>query len=332
MKKADKLIAISFVVVVALIAIVSLIGILTARQEPLPLQGTIEAPEVRISGKLPGRVAQIYVREGDWVSMGDTLIAIHSPEAEAKYTQAKALEDAALAQSHKIDEGTRKEIVASAKQVWQGAKAQRTLAERTFRRLERLWLDSVVSLQRKEEAEALYLSAIAAENASYQQYLLAQRGAQSEDRESARYMADAAGGSVEEVEAVLSDSHLTSPTEGVIAEIYPKVGELVGTGTPLLSIVELSEPYAVFNVREDMMPHFWFGRVLRGDVPAIATTDIEWEVFYIAPLGNYATWRSTRLDGGYDMRTFEIHARPMSEIEGLYSGMSVLVSMEDVER
>lgn len=332
MKRKEKYLALAFVAIVIALVIFSVVGLLTARNTPPLLQGTIEAPEVRMSGKLPGRVSKIYISEGEWVAEGDTLISIHSPEAEAKYRQARAIEDAARAQSDKVDKGTRHEIVASAKEVWQGAKAQRTLAESTYRRLERLWKDSVVSLQRKEEAEALYLSARAAERAAYEQYRMAKQGAQAEDKESARYMADAAEGGTMEVEAVLGDSHLVAPSSGVVAEIYPEVGELVGTGTPLLSIVELSAPYAVFNVREDMMPHFWLGRTLRGDVPAIATTDIEWQVFYIAPLGSYATWNTTHPDKEYNMRTFEIHARPVGDIEGLYSGMSVLIKTENIER
>lgn len=332
MKRKEKYLALAFVAIVIALVIFSVVGLLTARNTPPLLQGTIEAPEVRISGKLPGRVSKIYISEGEWVAEGDTLISIHSPEAEAKYRQARAIEDAARAQSDKVDKGTRHEIVASAKEVWQGAKAQRTLAESTYRRLERLWKDSVVSLQRKEEAEALYLSARAAERAAYEQYRMAKQGAQAEDKESARYMADAAEGGTMEVEAVLGDSHLVAPSSGIVAEIYPEVGELVGTGTPLLSIVELSAPYAVFNVREDMMPHFWLGRTLRGDVPAIATTYIEWQVFYIAPLGSYATWNTTHPDKEYNMRTFEIHARPVGDIEGLYSGMTVLIKTENIER
>lgn len=328
----QKSLYIAFLVVILTIALLSVIGILTARRNIPPLQGTIEATEVRISGKLAGRVSEIYVRKGDWVSRGDTLIAIHSPEAEAIHSQAVALEKAALAQSNKVDDGTRSEVIASAKQLWEGAKAQRTLAENTYKRVLRLWQDSVVSLQRKEEAEALYLSAKASESAAYEQYLLARKGAQKQDKESARYMADAAAGGVNEVEAVLHDAYLTSPTEGVVAEIYPTDGELVSIGTPLLSIIEINEPYAVFNVREDMMPHFWLGRTIQGNVPATATTNIEWTIFYIAPLGDYATWRTSHLAGGYDMRTFEVHARPAERAKGLYPGMSVLITMENIKQ
>lgn len=332
MKKSTKIMTIAFVVVLLLIVALAVVGILTARPSVTILQGSIAAPEVRISGKLPGRVSKIYVSEGEWVESGDTLIAIHSPEAEAKYSQALALEGAAKAQSKKVDDGTRKEVIATAQEAWQGAKAQLSLAKKTYLRMESLWRDSVVSLQRKEEAEALYLSARAAERAAYEQYKMAKRGAQSEDKASARYMAEAAEGGVVEVEAVLSDSHLMAPSGGVVAEIYPAEGELVATGTPLLSIVDLTAPYAIFNIREDMMPLFRLGSVLRGSVPAIDTFDIEWEVYYIAPLGDYATWNSSHLSEGYDMRTFEIHLRPREEIEGLYPGMSVLVSLDEVER
>lgn len=323
---------IAFVVIVLTIALLSIVGILTSRHVTPPLQGTVEAPEIRISGKLAGRVVNIRVSEGDSIEQGDTLIVIHSPETEALHSQAVALENVAQEQSNKIDDGARSEVIASAEQLWHGAKAQRVLAERSYERVLRLWQDSVVSLQRKDEAEALYLSASAAERVAFEQYTLSRKGAQKQDKASARYMVDAATSSVSGVEAVLDDGHLTSPTKGVVAEIYPTNGELVSIGMPLLSIVEIDKPYAVFNVREDMMPLFKLGQIIRCDVPAIATTDIAWEIYYIAPLGSYATWRTTHLAEGYDMRTFEVHARPTEHIEGLYPGMSILLSMENVER
>ena len=323
---------IAFVVIVLAIALLSIVGIITSHHATLPLQGTIEAPEIRISGKLAGRVAKICVSKGDKISVGDTLIVIHSPETEALHSQTVAMEGAAREQSNKIDEGARSEVITSAEQLWLGAKAQRTLAENTYRRVVRLWQDSVVSLQRKDEAEALYLSALAAERVAFEQYTLARKGAQKQDKESARYMAVAAASSVSGVEAVLDDAHLTSPIDGVVVEIYPAEGELVGIGTPLLSIVDIAKPYAVLNVREDMMPHFRLGQTIRGDVPAIATPNIEWEIYYIAPLGSYATWRTTHLAEGYDMRTFEVHARPTANVEGLYPGMSVLLTMDNIEQ
>lgn len=322
-----KILAVIFLASLVVIAGLSLVGLLLVKEPDLQIQGTVEAPEVRISGKLAGRVERILVCEGEWVHKGDTLIVIHSPEVEAERTQAQAVEGATRAQSRKVESGTRPEIVASAREAWRAAKAQRELAEKTYKRLRRLLADSVVSLQRAEEAEALYLSAKAAESASREQYRMAQRGAQREDKESAELMAVAAGGVVEAVESLLGDSHLLSPTDGVVAAIYPEVGELVGTGTPLMTITDLSAPYLVLNIREDYMPHFRLGERFVGSVPAIAEEGVEWEVYYIAPMGNFATWRTTPNKGGYDMRTFEIHARPTTSTEGLLAGMSVLVEL-----
>lgn len=314
--------------VIVLIGAISLVGILSTRTSPTILQGTIEAPEVRIAGKLPGRVTHIYVSEGESVAAGDTLIAIHSPEVEAQRRQAQAVEGAARAQSNKIDQGTRPEIVASARQAWLSAKSQRTFAESSFRRIERLWRDSVVSLWRKEEAEALFRSAEAMERAAYEQYRLARVGAQAEDKQSAAYMTEAAEGTVGAVDALLADSFLTAPSSGTVATIYPEVGELVGTGTPLLTIVELEAPYATFNIREDVMPHIGLGERFLGRVPAVGDNLVEWEVFYISPLGSFATWRTSHPGSLYDMRTFEVHARPTTLCEGILPGMSVVVEFE----
>ena len=329
MNRKNNFFAVAFFAIVAIVVAISIVAILYPRHEPIILQGTVEVPEVRVAGKLTGRVERICVAEGDDVAVGDTLIIIHSPEMEAQRVQAEALKTSAAAQSRKVEAGTRPEIITSAKQAWKGATAQRKLAQKSYERIVRLWTDSVVSLQRKDEAYALYQSAVAAEQVAKQQYLLAKRGAQSEDRVSAEQIAIAASGTVEAVDAILQDSHLLSPIHGTVAQIYPEVGELVTIGTPLVTIAELTAPYAVFNVREDYMPYFYLDSRFMGAVPALGGEEIEWEVYYISPLGNYATWRTTRQMSGYDMRTFEIHARPTEPICGLLAGMSVIIQISE---
>lgn len=322
--------AVVFVVILALIVAVSIWGIHTSRHRPEILQGTIEADPVRISGKLPGRIGWLYVSEGDEVSAGDTLVHILSPEAEAKRSEAVAMARAAQAQSHKVDGGVRKEVIRAAKQMWHSAKAQRELAEQTYGRIQRLWADSVVTLQRRDEAEAMWKSAVAVEKAAREEYLLALKGAQKEDKVSAQSVATAAGDVVEQVDAVLEDALLCSPVNGQVAVIYTHEGELVGTGTPIMSIVTLSEAYAVWNIREDKMPLFPLGTILRAAIPALALEDVEFRVDYISPLGSYATWKSTGEVGSYDMRTFEIHAHPTCKVKGLRPGMSVLVDLSQM--
>lgn len=327
MDKGKHNLAIAFTLVLVVVAAVSIVGMILFGKQTLVLQGQIEATEIRISGKLPGRIDEFRVVEGQNVLRGDTLVIINSPEAMAKYAEAAAIESAAKYQNQKIDDGTRRQIVESLRQQWNGAKAELNLAEVTYRRVEQLYRDSVVTSQRKDEAEALHQAAQAAERAAYQQYRMAVLGAQKQDRESARSMVEAAGAAVGQVSALLQDSHLTAPANGQISAIYPKQGELVGAGAPIMTLVVLDKAHAVLNVREDLLPSFTMGGLFEGDVPAIAAKGIKFRINYISPLGSYATWRSTKQVGSYDMRTFELHALPEKSIAGLRPGMSVLVDM-----
>ena len=307
MELSKKSISIAFVIILAITILVSLLGMLLMSHQPLVLQGQIETTEIRISGKLPGRVDSFLVREGDWVQAGDTLVVINSPTIEAKYRQVNALEQVAQEQT----------------------KSDLTLAQTTYQRILALYKDSVVTSQRKDEVEAMYRAAQAAERAAYEQYQMAVDGAQSEDRASARSMVDAARSTVDEVSALLVDSRLTAPEDGQIATIFPKRGELVAPGTPIMNLVVMNDAHVVLNIREDLMPQFKMDGTFRAEVPAIGKKDVEFRIYYISPLGSFATWKSTKQTGSYDMQTFEIHARPTQKVEGLRPGMSVLLTIDD---
>lgn len=323
----NKTISIAFIVILVVTVAISVIGMLLMSRQPLVLQGQIEATEIRISGKLPGRIDSFLVEEGDRVKAGDTLVVINSPVIEAKYRQVNALEQVAQEQNKKIDAGTRRQIVATTRQLWNKTQSDLTLAQTTYQRILTLYKDSVVTSQRKDEAEAMYKAAQAAERAAYQQYQMAVDGAQSEDRAAARSLVDAARSTVDEVSALLVDSRLTAPEDGQIATIFPKRGELVAPGTPIMSLVVMSDVHVVLNIREDLMPRFQMGGTFQADVPALDKKGIEFRIYYISPLGSFATWKSTKQTGSYDMQTFEIHARPVQAVEGLRPGMSVLIKM-----
>ena len=319
----------AFISVLIIVAIISILGMILLKDKPTILQGQIEATEIRISGKLPGRIDTFLVKEGQNVSAGDTLVIINSPEARAKYEQVNALENVAKYQNQKIDEGTRSQIIETMFQIWSKAKSDLQLAKTTYDRILTLYKDSVVTSQRKDEVEAIYKAAIANEKAAYQQYLMALDGAQKQDKESARSLVNAAKGTVNEVEALLQDAKLTAPESGQIASIYPKRGELVGAGTPIMSLVVLDDAHVVLNVREDFLPYFKIGKTFKGNVPALNKKEIIFKTNYISPLGSYATWRSTKQTGSYDLRTFELHALPTSPVEDLRPGMSVLVNLNE---
>lgn len=269
MNISNKTISIAFIVVLIVTVGVSVIGMSLMSRQPMVLQGQVEATEIRISGKLPGRVDSFLVQEGDWVKAGDTLVVINSPTIEAKYRQVNALEQVAQEQNKKIDAGTRRQIIATALQLWNKTQSDLTLAQTTYQRILTLYKDSVVTSQRKDEVEAMYKAAQAAERAAYQQYQMAVDGAQSEDRAAARSLVDAARSTVDEVSALLVDSRLTAPEDGQIATIFPKRGELVAPGTPIMSLVVMSDAHVVLNIREDLMPQFKMGGTFKADIPAL---------------------------------------------------------------
>ena len=280
----NKTISITFIVILIVTVVVSIIGMLLMSRQPMVLQGQIEATEIRISGKLPGRIDSFLVEEGEWVKAGDTLVVINSPTIEAKYRQVNALEQVAQEQNKKIDAGTRRQIIATARQLWNKTQSDLTLAQTTYRRVLTLYKDSVVTEQRKDEVEAMYKAAQAAERAAYQQYQMAVDGAQSEDRAAARSLVDAARSTVDEVSALLVDSKLIAPEDGQIATIFPKRGELVAPGTPIMNLIVMNDVHAVLNIREDLMPQFKIGGTFKADVPALDKKDIEFRIYYILSL------------------------------------------------
>ena len=329
MRTWNKTLSWAFFIVMAVVAVFTVLGIVFMKERPLILQGEMEATEIRISGKLPGRIDTFLVREGDWVKQGDTLVVINSPEVHAKYRQVNALKEVAELQNRKVDAGTRQQIVATAWQLWNKSKSDLALAQTTYRRIRTLYADCVVSSQRKDEVEAVYKAAAAAERAAYEQYQMAVDGARREDRQSAASLVNAAQSTVDEVSALLVDARLTAPENGQIATLFPKRGELVAPGTPIMNLIVMDDMYVVFNVREDLMPHFRMGETVEADVPAIGRKRVQFRIDYISPLGSFATWKSTRQAGSYDLRTFEVHARPLSQVSGLRPGMSVLLTLNE---
>ncbi|MDE7343901.1 MAG: biotin/lipoyl-binding protein, partial [Muribaculaceae bacterium] len=292
------------------------------------IQGQADASEVRISGKMPGRVAKIFVEEGQHVKAGDTLAHIHSTLVEARMNQAKAMEDVAAATNRKVDAGTRTQIISAARDLWTQAQAASGITEKTYRRVENLYAKGVVSEQKRDEAKAAYEAAKAAENAAKSQYELAKSGAQKEDKEAASAMVTAARGSVEEVNAILEDQYLVAPCDGEIIIVYPAVSELVATGAPIMTL-QKSDHWATFNVRENLLKDIKLGSTLKVYIPAL-DMHTTMKVYYIKDLGTYANWQATKSTGDYDARTFQIKARPEKGIDNFHPGMSVIY--EGVEK
>lgn len=323
-KKENRNLMLTLVAVGVVLAAVAVIGFLFMNKPSEIVEGQVEGTTVRVSGKLMGRVAEFYVREGDSVHAGDTLVRIHSAIAEAQLQQAQAMQDVARAQDKKVDAGTRKQIIQAARDLVNQAEASVTITGKTYERMQNLYSEGVISEQKRDEAKADYDAAKAALGAAKSQLSLAVSGAQQEDKESAAALVTAAGGNVEQVEAVLADSYLTAPCDGTIDDVYPEVGELVAAGAPIMNVLKADDRYVTFNVREQLLNDLTMGKTFKVKVPALDMKEMDVTIYYIRDMGSYATWQATKSTGDWSSRTFQVKARPTDIPANLRPGMTVI--------
>lgn len=323
-KQQNKSIIIAIVVFVLIVAAVGLIGYLTQSGKDESIQGEIEVSEYRVSSKVPGRILQILVEEGEYVHAGDTLAIIDSPEIEAKKTQAQSAEDAAAAISEMAQNGARQETIRGALELLKQAQAGVEIAKKSFERVQRLFDEGVVSAQKRDEAEAQYKVLKAQEQAAKSQYDMAVNGARAEEKKAAAAQVNRAKGAISEVNSYMRETVQIAQMDGEVSNIYPKVGELVGTGAPIMTISMTNDAWGTFNVREDQLQGIKTGDTFSVFVPAF-NKEVEMKVFHVKDLGSYAVWKSTKANGQYDMKTFEVKARPVKKEEGLIPGMSLIL-------
>ncbi len=324
MKKKNQDLRTGLIALIVVIVLIFIIGIIINKPEPIIIQGEADASEIRISGKVPGRIKQFLADEGKQVKMGDTLVILDSPELTAKLEQANAAENAAQAQNKKALKGARKETILGAYEMWQKALVGVDISKKSYDRVQRLFDKGVVPAQKRDEAEAQYKAAVATASAAKSQYSMAKNGAENEDKEAALALVDRAKGAVNEVKSYIKEITLTSPINGEVTEVYPKCGELVGTGAPIMSIVDLSDIWFTFNVREDLLGGLKMGKTFKVKVPALNNQIVEVKVTYIKALASYATWKATKTTGQFDVKTFEVRARPTGTVKDLRPGMTAL--------
>ena len=315
----------AILLIVAVVAITAVCGFYALRPQPEVIQGQTEVTEYRVSSKVPGRVKRILVEEGQRVKAGDVLAILEAPEVNAKLTQAVAAEDAAAAQSRKADKGAREEQKRGAYEMWQKAKAGREVMEKSYARVKRLYDEGVVTAQKLDEATAQRDAAIATERAAKSQYDMAMNGAQVEDRQAAAALTARAGGAIKEVKSYLKETVLVAALDGEVTDIFPTVGELVGTGAPIMNVAMMNSMWASFNVREDKLNTLRVGREVEGFIPALGDKAVKLRITNLKDVGTYAVWRATKSTGQYDLKTFRVKATPVQAVEGLRPGMTVVL-------
>lgn len=323
-KKSYNLV-IGVVALIAIILLIAVIGYFVSKPKALVIQGEVEASEYRVSGKVPGRIEELYVQKGSLVHKGDTIVYIDSPEVRAKLAQANAAKDAAVAQKDKAQNGARKEQITGAYELWQQALVQEDVMKKSFDRVQKLYDQKVISAQKYDETKAQYDAAVAQTKAAKSQYDMAVNGARREDKEAAIALVDRANGALQEVESYLSELYLTSPADGIVSETYPKVGELVGTGSPIVTVTDLKDVWFTFNVREDYLHGLTQGDKVTVKIPALDDREYSATVTYISVLASYATWKATKETDSYDAKTFEVRAVPDQPTDDMRPGMTAIL-------
>ena len=308
----------------AVVVIVAIIGLIALDRDPDIIQGQVEVSEYRVSSKVPGRILEIRVKEGDYVKAGDTLAILDAPDVRAKMEQAQSAENAAAALELKAQNGARKEQIQGAFSVLQQAKAGFEIAEKSYNRVQRLFDEGVMSAQKRDEAFANYKAMEAQMKAAQSQYDMAVNGARMEDKMAASAQVGRAKGAVQEVSSYIHETVQIAQREGEVTDIYPKVGELVGTGSPIMSIAMMDDMWGTFNVRGDQLNGMQEGSEFTVFVPAF-NKEVKMKVYHLKDQGSFAVWKATKANGQYDLKTFEVKARPVEKLEGLRPGMTLVI-------
>jgi HlyD family secretion protein len=329
LKLIGKILVVLTLIVLVILGISQLQQFATQPREQF-LQGQMEARRVLVAGKVPGRIERLFVHEGDMVVKDSLIAVISSPEIEAKKMQARGALGAAKAQANKARNGARSEDITALKAMADRAQEAATLAKNTYNRVQKLYNEGVLPLQKRDEAETQMKASQSAADAARAQYNQAVAGARSEDKAAANALVMQAKGANAEVDAYLEETKIRTPITGEVSLKLAEEGEVVGSGMPIIAVTDLDDAWAVFHLREDFLKHVYKGKKFTVRVPAL-DQEVEMIVSYIASVGDYATWRSSKESSGFDLKTFEVRMRPTSKVRNLRPGMSVLFPLEAIK-
>lgn len=315
----------ALILIIGVVVAAAVCGYYSMQEVETVIQGQVEVSEYRVSSKVPGRVLRVLVEEGQQVKAGEVVAVLEAPEINAKLSQAESAEDAAAALLRKAERGAREEQIRAAYEMWQKAIAGREVMQKSYDRVKNLYDEGVTTAQKLDEVTAQRDAAIATENAAKSQYEMAKNGALQEDKDAARAQQNRAAGAVAEVNSYLKETTLVALEDGEVTDIFPHVGELVGTGAPVMNVALMDKMWLTFNVREDQLAKFKVGNTIEVTIPALGDKVVKAKVMSMKDLGSYAAWKATKTTGQYDMKTFSVKCVPLKKFDGLKPGMSAIV-------
>jgi HlyD family secretion protein len=313
------------VIIVAL----SIVGILALtlwyliQPQPLLVQGEADATRIDIAARVDGRVATRPVHRGDNVQIGQVLVTIDNPELLTRLKEAEAARIVAAADLKRIEVGTRVEVVDARRAALEAAQANAKLAEQTWDRTRQLTARDFASVQKLDEATANLDVARRSQQQAKLSLEEAINGYTAEERGVAQAAVVKADAAIATLRAQVAELAVKSPAAAQVYHTGADPGEYVSPGMPLLTLVDLSDIWLRFDLREDLVKGLKIGDRFEVRAPALGDRPITVVVRKIATRGEYAGWRATRATGDFDLRTFEVRAYPVDPVTELRPGMSV---------
>ncbi|SDH30652.1 HlyD family secretion protein [Winogradskyella thalassocola] len=322
MKKSHIILSIPILIIV--FSIVYFIVRSNSTEEDLYV-GMLETTEVNVSSEIPGRVMSILIEKGNTVEKGQVLATLEPDILEARKGQAEGMVKAARSLIEKAETGARKEEINALQNQYLMAKSQFDFAEKTYKRYQALYADSIISKQEMDEIQFKFDAAKEQMNAAKSMWEMGKKGTRKEDIKAAQGSFESAQGAYNEVEAFYDELNIVAPTSGIISNQIAEEGEVMASGYPILTIQIPEKIYAILNIREDNLSEFKIGTLHKAKVPGLDYETVDFKVTYIAPMANFATWVPIKAKGEYELKSFEIHLKPQDRIVDLRPGMSIQI-------
>jgi len=321
----------TIIVLIAIVAFIAYTFSVEMKSEPVILQGEVEAKQYNIASKIPGRIQEVAVEKGQQVKKGDFIFSIDSPEIDAKLANANAARSAADAQSRKAHKGAQEEDITAAYSTYVKTEAAAQFAEKTFTRIQNLYDEGVLPAQQRDEAETRMKATRETANAAKAIWQKAEKGARDEDKAAANAMVKRAEAAIAEVEAYLAETSISAIANGEVSGVNVEEGELVSTGFPVVTLLDLNDIWVTLYIREDYMSKFKLGSTFKASIPGLGGNTFDFKVKYMSPTGSFARWNATKTSGEFDLKSFELEARPVDKFEGLRPGMTAVVTLSEKE-
>ncbi len=237
-----------------------------ARSSPLVLSGNIEVTDAQLGFKIPGRVAERTVSEGDHIQAGQLIARLDDAEQREQLALRRAEFSAAQAALAELEAGSRPQEIAAAAAALHSAEAERDRARLDFARQQELRSKNAIADRELEAAQAQLKVAEARANEAAERLKLVQEGPRAEDIAQGRARLEQARAAVALAETQVDNTRLASPLSGVVLSHNVEPGEYVSPGTPVVTVADLAQVWVRTYISQTDL-----GRIAHGQKVQVRT-------------------------------------------------------------